>query len=69
MPRFAKVYTGGYRSYRFEHNGQTYEAFRFASGAGAWSVDRIDGDKTTRVVTAEDTRRAAVAQVIEGGDV
>lgn len=65
LPRFTKVHTDGYPSYRFEHNGQTYEAFRFASGAGAWSVDRVDGNKMTRVVTAEDTRKAAVTKVIE----
>ncbi|MFE0533811.1 hypothetical protein ACFW20_07155 [Streptomyces nigra] len=65
MPKFTKVHTDGYASYRFEHNGQTYEAFRFTSGMGAWSVDRIDGDRKTRVVTAEDTRKAAVAAVIE----
>lgn len=65
MPKFTKVYTDGYRSYRFEHNGRTYEAFRFNSQLLGWCVDRIDGYQHTRVVCGEDTRKAAVAQIVE----
>lgn len=63
-PKLTKVYSGGYRSYRFEHEGQTYEAFRFGSKVLGWCVDRIDGATSTRVVFAEDTRRSAVAQIV-----
>lgn len=65
LPKFTKTYTDGYRSYRFGHNGQTYEAFRFQSKLLGWCVDRIDGGKHTRIVGGEDTRRAAVAQILE----
>lgn len=64
-PKFTKVYTDGFRAYRFEHDGRTYEAFRFESKAGGWCVDRIDGDTRTRIVCAEDTRKAAVAQIVD----
>ncbi|MFE6000415.1 hypothetical protein ACFQ6C_26700 [Streptomyces sp. NPDC056454] len=65
LPRFIKTYTGGYRSYRFQHNGQTYEVFRFRSNLLGWCVDRIDGMEQKRVISGEDTRRAAVLEIIE----
>ncbi|MGW2861974.1 hypothetical protein [Streptomyces sp. NPDC001205] len=67
LPKFTKTYTGGYRSYRFEHCGQTYEVFRFQSKFLGWCVDRVDGYKHTRIVVAEDTRRAAVSQITQEG--
>ncbi|MFI6465693.1 hypothetical protein [Streptomyces sp. NPDC050538] len=65
MPKFTKITTAGHPAYRFEHDGKTYRAHRYASGAGAWNVDRIDGDKRTPVVRGRDTRAAAVAAVID----
>ncbi|MEV5941299.1 hypothetical protein [Streptomyces sp. NPDC051994] len=67
LPQFTKTYTGGYRSYRFEHGGQTYEVFRFKSKVLGWCVDRIDGHQHARIVVAEDTRRAAVSQITQEG--
>jgi hypothetical protein len=64
LPKFAKTYTDGYRSYRFEHDGQTYEVFRFQSKLLGWCVDRIDGGEHTRVVGGEDTRRGAVMEIV-----
>jgi hypothetical protein len=65
MPKFTKITTGGHPAYRFEHDGKTYRAHRYASGAGAWNVDRIDGDKRVPVVRGRDTRAAAVAAVVD----
>lgn len=67
LPKFTKTYTGGYRSYRFEHGGQTYEVFRFQSKFLGWCVDRIEDGKCIRIVFAEDTRRAAVSQITQEG--
>lgn len=64
MPKFTKITTGGHPAYRFDHNGKTFRAYRYASGAGAWNVDRIDGEKRTPVVRGRDTRAAAVAAAI-----
>jgi hypothetical protein len=65
MPKFTKITTGGHPAYRFDHDGKTFRAYRYASGAGAWNVDRIDGEQRTPVVRARDTRAAAVAAVID----
>ncbi|MFJ8855262.1 hypothetical protein [Streptomyces sp. NPDC102437] len=65
MPKFRKITTDGHPAYRFELNGKTYEANRFASGAGAWNVDLIDGKKRTTVVSGKDTRTAAVAVIVD----
>ncbi|MFJ2249420.1 hypothetical protein [Streptomyces sp. NPDC087862] len=65
MPKFRKITTDGHPAYRFELNGKTYEANRFASGAGAWNVDLIDGKKRTTVVSGKDTRTAAVAAIVD----
>jgi hypothetical protein len=64
LPKFTKAYTDGYRSYRFEHDGQTYEVFRFRSKLLGWCVDRIDNGEHTRIVGGEDTRRAAVMEIV-----
>lgn len=60
MPKFTKIATDGHPSYRFELGNKPYEAYRYASGAGAWNVDAIEGDKRRTVVTGKDTRAAAV---------
>lgn len=60
MPKFTKIATDGRPSYRFELGGKTYEAYRNASGAGAWNVDAIEDDKRRTVITGEDSRAAAV---------
>jgi hypothetical protein len=65
MPKFTKITTDGHPAYRFEHDGKTFEAFRYASGAGAWNVDRIEGEQRTAVVRGKDTRAAAVTAVID----
>ncbi|MET9816537.1 hypothetical protein [Streptomyces sp. NPDC006355] len=65
QPKFTKITTGGHPAYRFEHDGKTFRAYRYASGAGAWNVDRIDGEQRTPVVRGRDTRAAAVAAVID----
>ncbi|WP_143645584.1 hypothetical protein [Streptomyces swartbergensis] len=64
MPKFTKITTEGHPAYRFDHDGKTFEAFRHASGAGAWNIDGIDGEQRTAVVRGKDTRAAAVAAAI-----
>lgn len=60
MPKFTKVATDGRPAYRFELGDKLYEAYRYASGAGAWNVDAIEGDKRRTVVTGRASRAAAV---------
>ncbi|MFD3517733.1 hypothetical protein [Streptomyces sp. NPDC058657] len=61
QPKFTKITTDGHPAYRFDIGDRPFEAYRHATGTGAWNVDAIEGDKRRTVVTGKDTRAAAVS--------
>jgi hypothetical protein len=65
LPKLTKISTDGYPFYRFEHNGDTYEVNRFATGRGAWNIECTRDGKRIDSHTGFDTRRAAIESVIE----